>query len=79
MLMEWLVYFYYKTSSKERRDDEEKWKTLEERQTISYDDKKSIGWTNRVYESMMEDYGLTESDLDEERKKGMPFLLCRLI
>ena len=54
------------------RDYENKWKILEERQNLSDDDKRSIEWTNRVYECMLQDYGLTQNDFEEESIKGIP-------
>lgn len=54
------------------RDYEHQWKVLEERQTLSDDDQKAIEWTNRVYDKIMEDYGLAESDFEEREKNGIP-------
>ena len=39
---------------------------------LSDDEKKAIEWTNRIYDKMIEDYGLTESDFEEIAKKGIP-------
>ena len=54
------------------RDYEQQWKALEGREMLSDDEKKAIEWTNRIYDKMIEDYGLTESDFEEIAKKGIP-------
>lgn len=54
------------------RDYEQQWKALEGREMLSDDEKKAIEWTNRVYDKITEDYGLTESDFKEMMKKGIP-------
>ena len=54
------------------RDYEQQWKALEGREMLSDDEKKAIEWTNRIYDKMIEDYGLTESDFEEMAKKGIP-------
>lgn len=54
------------------RDYEQQWKALEGREMLSDDEKKAIEWTNRIYDKMIEDYGLTESDFEEISKKGIP-------
>ena len=50
----------------------QQWKALEGREMLSDDEKKAIEWTNRVYDKITEDYGLTESDFKEMMKKGIP-------
>ena len=54
------------------RDYEQQWKSLEGREMLSDDEKKAIEWTNRIYDKMIEDYGLIESDFEEIAKKGIP-------
>lgn len=54
------------------RDYEQQWKALEGREILSEDEKKAIEWSNRVYDKITEDYGLTESDFKEMMKKGIP-------
>lgn len=54
------------------RDYEQQWKALERREMLSDDEKKAIEWTNRIYDKMIEDYGLTKSDFEEIAKKGIP-------
>lgn len=58
---------WYSNHDREIREYEEKFKLLDSKKELSDEDKRKIEITKQFYELLLEDYGLTSADFEEEK------------